>query len=314
MDWTRSHDRILCVSVDLDPLDAYYAIHGIGPAPAALRDHLSAVAIPRFREVFERLGIPATFFAVGEDLASDRVAAALGEAVAVGHEVGNHTHTHPYDFLDLPVARRAAEVARCHDRILEATGVAPVGFRAPGYFLDGDTLALLADRDYHYDSSMLPSLPYYAAKLGVMSLMRLRGRRSRSRLHPLTSLLAPDGPYRPDPRRPWRRGQGPLMELPAASLVAGLPLVGTFLGGLPVAAAGLLARGLERRRFLSVEFHAIDLVDLDDGGLEPLRGRQPGLEVPVARRLAAFEALLTPLCRVAEAMTLAEAARRLSGS
>ncbi len=316
---------ILSVSVDLDPLDAYYDIHGLGPAPPVLSDHLSALAIPRFREVFDRLGVRATFFAVGEDLSSSRVASALREAVAAGHEVANHTHTHPYGFLDLPAVDRAAEVARCHERILEATGVAPVGFRAPGYFMDGATLALLAQKGYLYDSSMLASLPYYVAKLSVMGLMRLRGRRSRSRLHPPTSLLAPDRPYRPDPERPWRGGPperpwrggsggeaGPMLELPAASLVAGMPLVGTFLGGLPPAANRLLARWLRRRRFLSVEFHAIDLVDLDDGGLDPLRGRQPGLEVTVARRLAAFESLLGPLCRAAESLTLAEAARRFA--
>lgn len=302
---------LLSVTVDLDPLDAYHAIHGLEPAPSALRDHLSAVAIPRFRDLFERLGIRATFFAVGDDLGSERVAAALRDAVAARHEVGNHTHTHPYGFLDLDAAERAAEVARCHERVADATGVAPVGFRAPGYFVDGTTLALLADRGYCYDSSMLGSLPYYAAKLGVLGLMRLRGLRSRSRLHPPTSLLAPDRPYRPDPDRPWRRGRAPLVELPAASLVAGMPLVGTFLGGLPTAAARLLARWLAGRPFVAVELHAIDLVDVTDGGLDALRGRQPGLDVPLARRLTSYEALLAPLCRAAEAVTLAEAARRL---
>jgi len=299
------------VTVDLDPLDAYHAIHGLEPAPRALRDHLSAVAIPRFRELFERLGLRATFFAVGQDLRSDRVAALLREAVAAGHEVGNHTHTHPYGLLDLPPAEQAAEMDRCHERIADATGVAPVGFRAPGYFLDGATLALLVERGYRYDSSMLPSWPYYAAKLAVLGRMGLQGRTSRSRLHPLTSLLSPDRPYRPDPERPWRRGNAPLLELPAASLVAGVPLVGTFLGDLPRPAPGLLARWLAARSFIAVEFHAIDLVHPTDGGLDALRGHQPGLDVPLARRMASYAALLAPLSRTAEPVTLHEAVRRL---
>ena len=326
---------LVSVTVDLDPLEAYHAIHGLGPAPAALRDHLSAVAIPRFLQLFERLGVKATFFAVGQDLGSDRVAAALREAVTAGHEVGNHTQSHPYDFLDLSATDRAAEVDRCHERIADATGAPPVGFRAPGYFLDGATLALLAGRGYRYDSSMVGSLPYWAAKVGVMALMRLRGLRSRSRLHPPTSLLAPDRPYCPDPDRPWRPARpdptrpdptrpdsdrpdptrprrperAPLVELPAASLVAGVPLVGTFLGGLPITAARLLARWLAGRPFVTVEFHAIDLVDTADGGLDALRGHQPGLAVGLVRRLASYEALLAPLCRSADAVTLAEAAR-----
>lgn len=301
---------LLSVTVDLDPLDAYHAIHGMAPAPTALRDHLSVVAIPRFLELFGRLGIRATFFAVGQDLGSERVAALLREAVTAGHEVGNHTHTHPYDFLDLPALSRAAELDRCHERIVDAIGVAPVGFRTPGYFVDGTTLGLLASRGYRYDSSMLPSWPYYAAKAAVMGLIGLRGGRSHSRLHPPTSLLAPDSPYRPDDKHPWRRGHSPLMELPAASLVAGVPLVGTFLGQLPGLAAGLLARWVSGRRYLAVEFHAIDLVALPDGGLEALRGRQPGLDVDLGQRLESYATLLGVLCRGAEAVTLADASRR----
>jgi hypothetical protein len=305
---------LLCVTVDLDPLDAYHAIHGLPPAPADLRDHLSAVAIPRFLALFARLGLPGTFFAVGSDLASERVAALMRQAVAAGHEVGNHTATHPYGFLDLAAPARAAELDRGHEAVLRATGVAPVGFRAPGYYVDRTTLGLLSERGYCYDSSMLPSLPYYAAKLGVMGLLRLRGRRSRSRLHPPLCLLAPTAPYRPDATRPWRRGSAPLVELPAASLVAGVPLVGTFLGDLPRAAVGLLAGWLSRRPFVSVEFHAIDLVAPDDGGLDALRGRQVGLQVPVARRRRRFEALLAALAGRAEPVTLAQAAGRVTFS
>ncbi len=300
---------LLSVSVDLDPLSAYHAIHGLDPVSGADADHLSALAIPRFLELFERLGIRATFFVVGRDLRSERVVSYLRQAVDAGHELGNHTHSHPYDFLDRSPALRASEVADCHARIADATGVTPVGFRAPGYYLDGVTLALLADSGYQYDSSMLASLPYYAAKLGVMGMMRLRGRRSHSRLHPPTCVLAPDRPYRPDPAQPWRRGKSPLMELPAASLVAGVPLVGTFLGKLYSPAARLLAHWLSLRRFVSVEFHGIDLVDLSDGGLEGLRGVQPGLEVPLQRRLTAYEPLLAALTRSHESVPLHEASQ-----
>src|SRR5205085_1993982 len=61
--------------------------------------------------------------------------------VAAGHAVGNHTWDHPqavrgsapYGFFDhLPRAVQAAQVDRTTRAIIQATGVAPCFFRAPG--------------------------------------------------------------------------------------------------------------------------------------------------------------------------------------
>ena len=54
------------ISVDLDPVDCYYAIHGLG-VPRT-RHHLDVVldkCLPRFLALFEELGVTATFFVVG---------------------------------------------------------------------------------------------------------------------------------------------------------------------------------------------------------------------------------------------------------
>src|SRR3569832_2035335 len=44
-------------------------------------------------EVLERYGVPATFFQCGANV--DRLPAAAREAAAAGHEIGNHTYSHP---------------------------------------------------------------------------------------------------------------------------------------------------------------------------------------------------------------------------
>ncbi len=299
-----SSHRYVCLTVDLDPLAAYHRIHGLRSCAPEWRHHATRRALPRFLELFERVHARATFFVVGRDLEDPQVRALLRSAVDAGHELGNHTEGHPYDFLDLDPGAREAEIRGGHERLTDLLGTPPQGFRAPGYHADAALLRQLVAQGYRYDSSLLPSFPYWAAKAAVMAAMRLRGRRSRARLHPPTDLLAPRRPYRPAPAHPWRRGHSELLEIPAASLVAGFPLVGTFLGELPARAAAGLGRLLGRRAFTTVEFHAIDLLGLADGGLEPLAPVQLGVRTPLAKRRAAFEALLEALCPGARCMPL----------
>lgn len=304
-----SHPRSVCVTVDLDPLPAYYEIHGLpdpGSDPAA-RHCITRAALPRLLDLFDELDARATLFVVGQDLNDLDVRGMLGAAARAGHELGNHTERHPYRFLDVDGPGRLHEIRACHDRIASLTGRAPVGFRAPGYHADAELLHQLLGLGYRYDSSLLPSAPYWLAKATVMTLLRLRRRPSRARLHPPTDLVAPRTPYRPAARAPWRRGVLPLWEVPAASLVAGLPLVGTFLADLPPPHARWLGQRLRSRPFVTVELHGIDLADLHDGDLEALLGRQPGLARPLRARRAALAAFLGALCPGARVIPLGEA-------
>src|SRR5688500_18237254 len=109
-------ERRTLVSVDLDPIGCYHAIHGLPPPAAEHADVVLARALPRFLELFAELGAKVTFFVVGEDaeaaLARGR-AAPLTDAVAAGHELGNHSYAHPYDLVRHAPADIAADLARC---------------------------------------------------------------------------------------------------------------------------------------------------------------------------------------------------------
>src|SRR5579864_9019190 len=124
----------LCaVSVDLDEIPNYFAIHGLaepeGPASTLVYD----VAIDRLLALGKELAIPLTLFAVGSDLSRPASAAKLRAAREAGCEIGNHTLDHRYDFVRLgrdEIRRQVREGSRAIER---ATGAAAVGFRAPGY-------------------------------------------------------------------------------------------------------------------------------------------------------------------------------------
>ncbi len=164
--------RVCSVSVDLDPLGCYYGIHGLGTPPRELGNVILRRALPRFAELFARRRIHATFFVVGSDAAGDGAGAKqLGQLARDGHELGNHSHTHPYELARLDRARIEDEIVQAHNVIGAIAQQPPIGFRAPGYDLSDRVLDVLMAHGYHYDSSVFPSWPYYVAKAGVMAMM-----------------------------------------------------------------------------------------------------------------------------------------------
>ncbi len=309
--------RVCSVSVDLDPIACYYRIHGLGRAPDVLADVVLRRSLPRFLDVFARHGIRATFFVVGSDLDGERGRAAralLSDAVSAGHELGNHSHTHPYEMARMPRDEVADEIDRAHERIGNgASGVAPVGFRAPGYDVSPVMLDELARRGYRYDSSIFPAPGYYAAKAAVMTALRLVGRPSGAVLTDPRALLAPAAPYRPDPGAPWRRGQASVVELPVGvTPLTRVPVIGTNLVTAPTALRAHWLESMRRRRFFNLELHGMDLMDADlDGIPAELAFRQPDLRYSLDRKRRALEATLGRLSLEYEFVPLREVATRV---
>lgn len=325
---------ICAISIDVDPLPCYYRIHGLGQAPAELRDVVVRRALPRFAEILAGRGVPATFFVVAEDLdtgrhgASARAARArYGELSTAGHELANHSYSHPYDLARWPRARAADEIDRAHDLIGELVG--PVrGFRAPGYDLSPVLLEELDRRGYLYDSSIFPAPGYYAAKAVVMAALRATGRPSGAVMTDPRALCAPASPYRPRSGAPWRRartgrgagggsgqvevGRAQVLELPVAvTPLLRAPAIGTSLLMAPGWMRDRLVAGMRRRGFFNFELHGIDLIDAEEDGIPGhLVARQPDLRVPLARKRAALDAVLDTVQREFEVARLVDLAER----
>ena len=281
------------VSLDLDDLSAYEAIHGL--EPSSRRGLALERWLPRFLDVFAKLDVRATIFVIGSDLEHDlrthgRGAALLRRALAEGHELANHSHAHAYDFHTWSSDRIAEDLRRC-DSLLRELGARPKGFRAPGYTHDRTMLMQAAALGYTYDSSLLPSPAYYLGKLGVLGLRRLRGRRSASQTGGARSFVGPSAVHYLPELGLW--------EVPiSVSRTLRLPLIGTFLLGDSAPMLGKLTAEALRleaanTRHLHLELHAIDLADpaadeLDDGLIK----HQRELATPLERRLKRLTELL----------------------
>jgi peptidoglycan/xylan/chitin deacetylase (PgdA/CDA1 family) len=287
---------VASVSVDLDAIGCYWRIHALpGAPPERARTAILRRCLPRFAELFARHGVRATFFVVGQDLDDDGEGRALlAQLAREGHELGNHTQTHPYDLVRLGRARIDQEIDRAHAAIGACAGEAPRGFRAPGYEISAELVEAVCARGYRYDSSAFPSVPYYGAKAAIMGVMRALGRPSGSMLASPRMLTAPRVPYRPAAGAPYQRGRLGIVELPiAVTPFARLPVFGTSV----VTAPGWLRRRLVasalRERFFNLELHGIDLADPDGDEMPPaLVARQPELRRPLAYKLAAMDETL----------------------
>ena len=96
-------------------------------------------ALPPLLELLDTAGARATMFCIGALV--DRDPAPYRAAANAGHEIGNHTQTHPdnpvlnpdHEFWHLDVDTMAAEIGRAQDTLQRHTGARPRGFRTPHF-------------------------------------------------------------------------------------------------------------------------------------------------------------------------------------
>ncbi len=302
--------RLCSVSVDLDEIACYSAVHGLesGVECHAVYD----LALARIRDFAVGFSLPLTLFVVARDLAREQNVTALRQAVSDGNEIGNHSLDHFYDLTRREHAEQTRQIVEASSRIRTRLGVQPVGFRAPGYTVTDRLITVLRDAGFSYDSSVFPCPAYYAAKAAALLTMKLRGRVSHSLLDNSNMLRAPTTPYRVGEPY-WGRGAG-MLELPIQ--VVGplrLPFIGTSVTLLGPSGARLLTRALLGVPFVNFELHGIDFLEARDVP-QSLLAVQPDLRIPLDRKLQAVAAVLETLRSHGYAfLRLDQAARSVAG-
>lgn len=306
--------RRSAISVDLDSLPHYCRIQGLGEAilDERARTLVGRVAIPRFLELFATHQVPATFFAIGEDLAEPSLVQALRAAVGQGVEIGSHSYAHDYALSRRTPTDIKADLERADTAIAQAVGVKPSGFRAPGYTLSRDLMVQLAALGYRYDSSVFPAAPYYLAKALVMGALKVVGRPSGAILDSPRVLAAPRTPYRLGTAEPYVPGEGPMWELPmSVTPHARVPFIGTFAVTMPWWWVEHSYRALERDAFFNFELHAVDVLDVSDGIPEGLARQQRDLRVKASEKVKRLGQLFRRMRDDSEVSTLDAVARQL---
>jgi peptidoglycan-N-acetylglucosamine deacetylase len=125
----------------------------------------------RILNLLAEFDIRATFYVPGHT--ADHHPDAMTAILAAGHEVGHHGYLHlGTDALDAGAQRAELEEGLT---ALGRHGVRPAGYRSPGWELTPDTLALLTELEFTYDSSLMADDRPYWESTGTRPLLELPG-------------------------------------------------------------------------------------------------------------------------------------------
>ena len=154
--------------VDTDGLEAIYRGHGRTFTGDGAR--FTRSAIDASLALFDACGVKATYFVIAEELDDAEKRAGFEEIVRAGHEIAGHGLRHRY-LNRIDSAAKREEIVDGKAKIEDVLGASVQGFRAPGYSIDLESLELLAEAGYRYDSSVFPTFAF-RERLGLQRLLR----------------------------------------------------------------------------------------------------------------------------------------------
>jgi peptidoglycan-N-acetylglucosamine deacetylase len=119
------------------------------PAPATavaltIDDGPHPTWTPKMLDLLAEFNVKATFSLIGEQVIE--YPQLVKRIVTDGHQVSDHTMTHPLNLPQLSASRMKIEIGDAHDRVAQLTGVAPKFFRSPGGAWSNQVLDTAAER------------------------------------------------------------------------------------------------------------------------------------------------------------------------
>jgi hypothetical protein len=225
----------------------------------------------------------ATFFVLGRDAEAQGLL--LRQMIAAGHEVADHSMTHPAALARLRPDRLEVELVQSKAAIEAATGTEVIGFRSPNWDIDRRLLHRLAAAGFAYDASTIPSPLLPALRFAIAARSRRPGLALRLQLTPLS--------LRPGPRA-YESQPKSITEFPiSVTRLTRLPIYHTMRAmigddDLERHLDGLRGRGLG----LDYAIHAVDVLGLAEDAVDQRMARHPGMTEPLSAKLALVERTL----------------------
>jgi peptidoglycan/xylan/chitin deacetylase (PgdA/CDA1 family) len=108
--------------------ESYWRGSGKRRSVALTFDDGPSESTPQILEILARHNVPATFFQCGANV--ERLPGVARGVQQAGHEIGNHSYSHPYLFLRSAAAIQN-EILHAQEVIRDHTGAVPEFFRSP---------------------------------------------------------------------------------------------------------------------------------------------------------------------------------------
>jgi len=303
--------RLGTIQVDMDSFRVILKSYNYKEAPSITRRTIYQIAIPRFLELFNKYNIKATFFVIGEDLLKKENQEIVRWISGEGHEIANHTMTHTINpsFSGIAMREKEKEINQAGELIRKTTGFTPVGFKAPAFSIDSQTIAILEKKGYLYDSSLFPSsLPLV---LRCMQRIMLRQKTGKTQWGRAIYALAPLKPYRVRLDKIWRqRKSTKIKEAPVTTMpFFGLPFHASFVYTAGINLFKIGYRLVKSRNLpLNYQLHALELVGPDEMDKRILNKR-PGAKMPLNKKFDIYNYILKNISRDYRIVTTKELIR-----
>ena len=157
-----------------------------------------------------------------------------------GCEIGCHSFTHRFwNTLSQNIKEQEIEKFR---KVCSSVLQNPVnGFRSPSHIIDEDSVRILSDNGFLYDSSVVPHYPFFKR--------RYRGYERRS-------LITPFYPSLNDCRV---KGNSRILEIPVSGQMFGIPLAGAWISGIPFSVYKFLF-AMRKPSFITLSVHSWDIL------------------------------------------------------
>jgi len=164
MEWLDGARCAVCLTFDLDADISWRNIlrrHKImrdNPVVLSQGQYGPKVGVPRILKLLKRYNLKAGFFIPGE--VAERYPETVREINREGHEIGHHGYSHRNP-ASCSLSEEKIELEKGLEVLEKLTGKKPIGYRAPAADMSDNTLSLLCDYDFIYDSSMMgDDIPY----------------------------------------------------------------------------------------------------------------------------------------------------------
>jgi polysaccharide deacetylase family sporulation protein PdaB len=100
---------------------------------------------PEILNILKKYNAKATFFVIGQN--AEKYPDIIKREVAEGHEIGNHTYSHP-DLHKIDIDKFLEEIEKTQTTIEDICGIRPKLFRPPGGYYDDRSIGIVESMGY----------------------------------------------------------------------------------------------------------------------------------------------------------------------
>jgi hypothetical protein len=155
--------KYAAININFDSLGEAYGF------PDDFKDPSFGIVADRFMTIARNKGFKYSIYVLGRDLEKAENKKAVSKWHREGHEIGNHSWSHPMNLGALSKDEILNEIKWTHKAITETIGEEPKGFIAPTWSTSKNVFKTLIDLGYEYDTSVFPSLLMYPGILKMLA-------------------------------------------------------------------------------------------------------------------------------------------------